>query len=339
MSDRSHSPGYGYSDRPATLDDAQALFELERTISLHQTGEAEETLADVINSLTHPKRDPALDTRVVIAPDGRIVGSGFVDLNPPEDAELDLYVHPDLKAEHSRAILTYLGDWAQARAQIALELAPPENRVTLSGFSFHDDEQYKSFLHGLGMTEIRSFYQMWIDFETPLTAPSAPAGYTLRTISRGDDWKLVFGVRRDAWRDHFGYIERPIEDEYEAWMHYWQENFHDDCWYVAEKEGEFAAICLVEPTFNDDDTVGYVATLAVRRAHRKRGLGSTMLSYGLHRLQAMGKRAVALHVDGSSLTGAVAMYERAGMRVRRRYDWLMKELRPGIDHRVTSATE
>lgn len=339
MSDRSHSLGYGFSDRPATQDDAQALFELERTISLHQTGEAEETLADVINILTHPRRDLALDTRVIIAPDGSIVGSGFMDLNPPEDAELDLYVHPDLTAEQSQAVLSFLGDWAQARAQIALELAPPENRVTLSGFSFHDDEQYKAFLHGLGMTEIRSFYQMWIDFETPLAAPALPEGYTLRAITRGDDWRPVFDARRDAWRDHFGYIERPVEDEYEAWMHYWQENFHDDCWYAAEKDGEFAAICLLEPSFNDDDTVGYVATLAVRRTHRKRGLGSTMLRYGLHHLQAMGKRAVALHVDGSSLTGAVAMYERAGMRVRRRYDWLMKELRPGIDRRVTSAAE
>ena len=44
-----------------------------------------------------------------------------------------------------------------------------------------------------------------------------------------------------------------------------------------------------------------------------------------------GKYKVGLGVDGDSLTGAMRLYEKAGMRVHRQLDLYEKVLRPGVE--------
>jgi ribosomal protein S18 acetylase RimI-like enzyme len=56
-----------------------------------------------------------------------------------------------------------------------------------------------------------------------------------------------------------------------------------------------------------------------------------LLHHSFHELGLRGKRRVGLGVDGSSLTGAVRLYERAGMHVHRERVLFEKELRPGRD--------
>ena len=69
----------------------------------------------------------------------------------------------------------------------------------------------------------------------------------------------------------------------------------------------------------------------MRREYRKQGLGSALLNHALAVYQARGNSGVALDVDASSLTNAVALYERAGMRVAVRRDLYQKILREGED--------
>jgi hypothetical protein len=45
---------------------------------------------------------------------------------------------------------------------------------------------------------------------------------------------------------------------------------------------------------------------------------------------------IGLGVDADSLTGATRLYEKAGMRVERRYELWEKELRPGIESATQS---
>ncbi|MCU0475515.1 MAG: GNAT family N-acetyltransferase [Anaerolineae bacterium] len=60
-------------------------------------------------------------------------------------------------------------------------------------------------------------------------------------------------------------------------------------------------------SFEDDEypDVGYVASLAVLPAYRKRGLAYALLKRSFVALHALGRQSVTLGVDGSSLTGAV----------------------------------
>jgi ribosomal protein S18 acetylase RimI-like enzyme len=45
-------------------------------------------------------------------------------------------------------------------------------------------------------------------------------------------------------------------------------------------------------------------------------------------------RAVELGVDADNLTGALRLYRKAGMQVKRRIDLFEKELRPGREYTV-----
>ena len=56
---------------------------------------------------------------------------------------------------------------------------------------------------------------------------------------------------------------------------------------------------------------------------------SVRLQHSFVKLYQRGKRQVRLEVDTQNPTGATRLYEKAGMRVERRYDFFEKELRPG----------
>lgn len=82
--------------------------------------------------------------------------------------------------------------------------------------------------------------------------------------------------------------------------------------------------------------MGYVGTLGVRRAWRKRGVGLALLRHSFGEFQRRGKPRAALHVDASNLTGALRLYESAGMHVHLASDMYEKEIRPGMEISVKS---
>ena len=73
---------------------------------------------------------------------------------------------------------------------------------------------------------------------------------------------------------------------------------------------------------------GFIRTLAVREAWRRRGIGLALLHESFRRFAARGETTAALGVDSENPTGATRLYERAGMRVLWRADVWQKELRP-----------
>jgi ribosomal protein S18 acetylase RimI-like enzyme len=77
--------------------------------------------------------------------------------------------------------------------------------------------------------------------------------------------------------------------------------------------------------------VGTVETLGVRRAWRRRGIASALLQHSFAEMFRRGKTKVTLGVDTESLTGALQLYKKAGMKVAHQYDRYEKELRPGRD--------
>jgi ribosomal protein S18 acetylase RimI-like enzyme len=97
-------------------------------------------------------------------------------------------------------------------------------------------------------------------------------------------------------------------------------------------EGERVAgfvMCTVG-TPEDPDTCE-VNGFGVRRSDRRRGLGLALLQRLFGELYARSYRRAVLYVDGNSITGATRVYQRAGMRVHRQYNFYEYELRPGIE--------
>jgi mycothiol synthase len=60
--------------------------------------------------------------------------------------------------------------------------------------------------------------------------------------------------------------------------------------------------------------------LGVRPRWRRRGLGLALLRHTFTEYHRRGHTRVGLGVDAENVSGAVRLYERAGMRVVRRHD-------------------
>jgi ribosomal protein S18 acetylase RimI-like enzyme len=79
--------------------------------------------------------------------------------------------------------------------------------------------------------------------------------------------------------------------------------------------------------------------LGVRRAWRKRGVGLALLQHSFGEFYKRGTRKVGLGVDAQNLTGALKLYEKAGMHVHTAFDLFEKTVRSGREISVESIPE
>ena len=99
-----------------------------------------------------------------------------------------------------------------------------------------------------------------------------------------------------------------------------------DMSFVALAGDEIAGVCLCATHESGERGYGWVGILGVRPPWRRRGLGEALLRTAFRAFAAEGATRVGLGVDGENTTGAVRLYERAGMRVIRRYDTYERRL-------------
>ena len=104
--------------------------------------------------------------------------------------------------------------------------------------------------------------------------------------------------------------------------------FRPELFVLAEAAGELVGFALATAHAPEDETLGRVEELGVRRDWRGRGLASAMLAESFARLQALGRAGACLGVDSTSETGANRLYERAGMRAVKDFVVYEREIRP-----------
>jgi ribosomal protein S18 acetylase RimI-like enzyme len=313
------------------------VLALQQAISLKMVGEVEEVLDDIVRGWNDDTFQLSRDTWVVFHADGRLIGYGEVaDDGTPEVPYIDLYVHPD-EWERDTVTMPYLLSWAETRARHNIARVPGDVRVAMRCWTHAHDWLYKRQLEDAGLTPIRQAFRMQIVLDTPPELPAMPDGFTLREATQDEDRRPILEAIRDAWRDHWGYVERPFDTHFAAWQRRWQEAFTPGAWLLAMDGRAIAGVCLCELAYNDDPAYGWIATLAVPRAYRRRGLATVLLRTAFARLYERGSRRIGLGVDADSLTGATRLYERAGMSVQVRFEEYEKVLRPGIDTTVHEA--
>jgi GNAT superfamily N-acetyltransferase len=150
--------------------------------------------------------------------------------------------------------------------------------------------------------------------DTP--AAAFPDGVHVRTYEAADAQR-VHVLLDDAYAWDEAYVPMPHGD-WVAWMT-GDANFDPGCWWLAESNGDLAGVCL---TWRE----GWVKDIATSPDWRGRGVGKALLLHALSEHRARGNRTVGLKVDDRNPTGAVALYERCGFRVERRYLALGKQL-------------
>ena len=331
----------GFTERGATWDDMDEAIKLMNLWSQNVLGEDEIVNPDdLINEMKSPGFSLEDNLRVVFAPNGDMVGYMEVWTNskPPVHPWLWGRVHPEYEG---LGIGTWLMHWAEARALCALDDVPEGLRFApRTGIQSQAAGSMKLFEDN-GYKRIRSSYRMKIEMHEPVPAPEWPAGISLKPYDPETDAEAVYRTDTEAFRDHFGFIEQPFEDGFKEFMHIMTgyEGFDPTLWFLAMDGDEIAGICLCRPHAYDDLDLGFVNTLAVRRPWRKRGLGLALLCHSFNEFYRRGKRKVALGVDAENLTGALRLYEKAGMHVYRQYNSYEKELRAGREISVQSLTE
>jgi GNAT superfamily N-acetyltransferase len=322
----------GFTARGATLDDVDSALVLFNRWSRSVIGRDEIAVADALrNEWISPGFDPAEDIRLVFAPNGQMAGytEVWTTLKPPVHPWMWGRVDPDYE---DRGIGTWLFAWAEQRALRSLAEVPDGLRMAPRVGAYREAPKPKMLFEGLGYQYIRSSYHMLIEMDAPVPEAEFPQGITVSTYDPQTNAAAAYQAEVDSFRDHFGFVEEPFEQGLKRFRHFWeQDGFDRTLLFLAMDGEEVAGVCLCPPSAIDDREMGWVGTLGVRREWRKRGIGLALLRHSFNEFYRRGKRKVGLGVDAQNLTGALRLYESAGMHVHQASDLYEKELRPGVE--------
>jgi mycothiol synthase len=298
--------------RPAGADDAEAIASLANELSQELYGENEIDAGEV----RHWLDTPDLGTFVATA-DGAVVGYADVRDEEHQRFPLDIRLAPsDRGQQASEALLGAVESWACERAQ-------PD--AIVRGVVGDRDAVLRARYEESGYRLIRHSFLMQIDLDGEAKPPEWPAAISVRSFEPGRDDARVYEAQQESFADHWDHHRTPFEE----WRRQMLESPHfaPDLSLVAEENDEITGISLNAWHFSGDPGFGWVGILGVRRPWRRRGLGSALLRESFARFAERGATRVGLGVDAENTTGAVKLYERAGMRVVRRHDLYEKQLR------------
>jgi ribosomal protein S18 acetylase RimI-like enzyme len=118
-------------------------------------------------------------------------------------------------------------------------------------------------------------------------------------------------VHEDAFDGHFGFVPKPYESFAAEW--YDAEDWDPAKVLFAEAGGEVVG----EIAWIHAEPDGYIPSLGVVPAHRRQGIAAALLARAFDAIAQAGHRRATLSVDSENATGAVGVYERAGMHAYR----------------------
>jgi len=237
--------------------------------------------------------------------DGRVVG--YADLQQNEE-------HAAIDAR------TLEDDVVLPLVQACIERA--RAAVPVWGYAPATDERATEAYRGMGFTVIRHAFTMLIELAGEPSRPEWPDGVEVLPWREGDD-AVFHATLQEAFGEHFGFTPTPFEE----WQRSTDVQPQTDrsLWYLARVGGDVAGVAQCSWHSSGDRTFGWINELGVRAPWRRRGLGLALLRHAFVELGRRGATRVGLGVDAENATGAVRLYERAGMHVTRRYDtWALE---------------
>ena len=310
--------------RPARWVDLEPVTQLVLDVC---TADGDPSVAVTSEELAREWKSPGFelekDAWVVETTDGRIVGyEEFTERHAHAALMGDGYVHPEY---HGLGIGTTMLHALEVRAREEMKLAEPDLRVFIRNGMMISDTISRQMHETEGYRPIRFSWHMEIKLAEAPRSPVWPTGIELRPFVMEEHNRAVFEAHEEAFSDHWGHTPGTFE--------YWQHNVsgrHDldpSLWFIAWDGDQIAGYSLCRYRMG----LGWVGTLGVRRAWRKRGLGEALLLHSFSEFYRRGMATIGLGVDAQNPTGATRLYKKAGMYVAAEYVIYEKELRPGRD--------
>lgn len=288
----------GFTVRPARMDDLQAAGNLLNEHSQRLHGIDDQSVSQLRQYWEAPDVDFEHDVLVAEAGASLV---GYADLGVHgEHVWLDVR---GLEPEPVRALLQAI----EGRA------AKKKPGAGLLGYAADADRMLIDIYENAGYRVIRHSYRMEISLAGGPPKPIWPEGITVRTLRTGDE-KRVYEAHMSSFADTWMFEPEPFE----LWSHWFLKDaaFDPSLWFLAEAGDELAGIVLSRVSENEQG-LGWVGILGVVPEFRQRGLAQALLRQTFGEYAKRGMERVGLGVDAQNPTGAVRVYERAGMHVAR----------------------
>jgi mycothiol synthase len=282
----------GYSLRRPTLGDAASAA----AVMTAADDRAEEITSD---DVAREWYGLDLETDIwLLETNGALAATALLLKRGEDHVASECFVHP----EHAgRGVGSALLALIEGRAR---ELAPG-GRLTNGVLA--SNQAAVDLLERNNYRPVRHFFRMAVELKEPPPEPQWPAGLEPRAFGRGHVERF-HAASEEAFAEEWGRSPRTLEqflrDRVDApgaslnlWLGVW--------------EGDEIVATLICDARRYG--MGWIASIGVRPAWRRRGLGLALLHHAFGEFWRRGERTIGLGVDAENPTGATRLYERAGM--------------------------
>ena len=290
--------------RPAAAEDLDDVVRLIEGADASLGLPPEPIREDLVWTWHLQTTDLARDTRIVLDGDTVVAYGEATWKHPDEGGPLFLYAwaHP---RGRDGGIVTWLMSWGE-------RLADERGSDGIRTEAPDVDGARHDLLRSRGYVHVRSSFTMSKSLEPDEDAGTVPPAVEIRPYEDADE-RILYEVNEASFADHWGFRPASFES--------FNEELHGEDWdpslvFLADVDGETAGHVIAFRF----QTGGHIGSLGVLKEWRGRGIATALLRRTFAELAGRGMREVRLGVDAQNPHGAVALYERAGMTLFRRYD-------------------
>ncbi len=309
----------GYTSRPATRDDLDAIVALVDAVDQADVGLWDPVRDELRWEWSAPRFRIERDTRVVLDGEGHLIAYADVHAHDPSvQIRTWTQVHPTHRVDELGLALVA---WVESHGR---DLLPAGARdVPLRHGGAASGAWTTELLRARGFAHARTFQQLARPVGPDEPKPDPIEGIAFRPSERGRDDRTIYDVDDGAFRDHFGYEPMSYEDWSAQWFS--DPNYDPGLVFLAfdGDEPTGLSLSLVE------EGIGWVGVLGVLAPWRRRGIGRALLQLAFAELARRGVAEARLGVDAENADGATHLYERAGMTLRREWHIYEKRISAG----------
>jgi mycothiol synthase len=221
-------------------------------------------------------------------------------------------VDPDWRR---RGIGTWLLHASEAHARQRAAVLPTDRPLMLGSWQPDSRVGARVLMTNEGYQPARFFFEMVRPTLDAIEERPLPEGLELRPVTDAQLHQL-WKADTEAFRDHWGGFD-DSDERFESWK---GDPYFDPSLFVIAWDGDEIAGGVVNQINATENAAfnrrrGWLSSVFVRRAWRRRGLASALVARSLLVFRERGMTSAGLGVDADNPTGALGLYQHAGFEV------------------------